>query len=79
MKIQVLDPQQTLFEGAVSEATLPGCDGELTILDDHESVFVVLKRGLIRLTPLVKTTGAGGIAEIKPIKIHRGLARMKRN
>ena len=79
MKIQILDPQQILFEGAVSEATLPGVDGELTMLDEHEPVFVVLKRGVIRMTPLVKETGAAGIVEIKPIKIRRGMARMRRN
>jgi F0F1-type ATP synthase epsilon subunit len=79
MKIQVLDPQQILYEGAVSEATLPGADGELTLLDDHEPVFIVLKRGVIRLTPLVKATGAVDAVDIKPIKIRRGMARMRRN
>jgi F0F1-type ATP synthase epsilon subunit len=79
MKIQILDPQQVLFEGAVAEATLPGAEGELTILDDHEPLFVVLKRGRIRLTPLVKATGAAEIVEIRPIRIRRGMARMRNN
>ena len=68
-----------MYEGAVAQATLPACDGEVTILDDHEPVFVVLKRGLIRLAPLVKSTGASEVVDIKPIKIRRGMARMKRN
>lgn len=79
MKILILDPQQTLYEGAVSEATLPACDGELTMLDDHEPVFLVLKRGVIRLTPFIKKVGVPEAHGIKPIKIRRGLARMRKN
>ncbi|MFA5315377.1 MAG: hypothetical protein WC409_05510, partial [Candidatus Omnitrophota bacterium] len=71
-----------------SEAILPGVDGELSIMDNHEPIFVALKRGLIRLTPFAKkfgfrvTTGAGPQAQIqdlRPIKIQRGVAHMKGN
>ncbi|MFA5315136.1 MAG: hypothetical protein WC409_04265, partial [Candidatus Omnitrophota bacterium] len=65
MKIQILNATGKVFEGAISEAILPGVDGELSIMDNHEPIFVALKRGLIRLTPFAKkfgfrvTTGAG--------------------
>ncbi len=77
MKISILDPQQVLYEGAVAQAILPAAEGEVTILDDHEPVFIVLKKGMIRLEPLAKIVGAA--QEIKPIKIRRGVARMRRN
>jgi hypothetical protein len=87
MKIAILDVQHTIFEGVVSEAVLPGADGELTVLDDHESLFVVLTKGHIRLDTLLKKRAfrfgplPGGPSgdEIKSIKIQRGLARMKNN
>jgi F-type H+-transporting ATPase subunit epsilon len=87
MKISILDAQHTIFEGAVSQATLPGADGELNILDDHETVFAVLTKGLIRLKPFSQKVGAkpGSAQEsqssgpIKPIPIRQGLARMRNN
>ena len=85
MKISILNAQQVIFEGGVSEAVLPGADGELSILDDHEQIFVALNKGFIHLTPIAKRVGArlvgevGRIQEMKPIKIQRGVARMKGN
>ncbi|MDD2866433.1 MAG: hypothetical protein PHO59_03820 [Candidatus Omnitrophica bacterium] len=88
MKIQILNATGKVFEGAISEAILPGVDGELSIMDNHEPIFVALKRGLIRLTPFARkfgfrvTTGAGPQAQIqdlRPIKIQRGVAHMKGN
>jgi len=74
MRISILDAQHTIFQGAVSEAVLPATDGEMSILDDHESIFVALGKGLIRLVPVSKV-GPG----LKPIRVHRGLARMSKN
>ena len=74
MKISILDAQRALFEGVVSEAVLPGADGELSLMDDHEPIFVALNKGYIRLKPLAERA-----EKIKPIHIHQGLARMRRN
>lgn len=87
MKISILDAQRTLFEGIVSEAILPGSGGELSLLDEHEPIFVALTQGYIRLTPVVRKIAvrAGPSKEteskktIPPILIHQGLARMKNN
>lgn len=38
---------RTFFDGAVSSATFPGADGELTILAGHEPIVTILKRGTI--------------------------------
>ncbi|MFH0940499.1 MAG: hypothetical protein V1840_01405 [Candidatus Omnitrophota bacterium] len=75
MRISILDAQHTIFQGAVSEAVLPATDGEIAILDDHESIFVALGKGLIRLVPMAKL----GVHDLKPIRVHRGLARMRNN
>lgn len=88
MKIQILNATGKVFEGAVSEAVLPGVDGELSIMDYHEPIFVALKRGWIRLVPLAKKFGLGilsnegprgQVQDLRPIKIQRGVAHMKGN
>jgi F0F1-type ATP synthase epsilon subunit len=74
VKISILNVGHTVFEGFVSEAILPSADGELSIYDDHETIFVALNKGTIRLKSLVETA-----EQIKPIAIRQGLARMKNN
>jgi F0F1-type ATP synthase epsilon subunit len=86
MKISLLDAQHTIYEGVVSEATLPAIGGELTLMDDHEAIFVALAKGSIRLKPLVQIAGVARYGqdgragrEIRPIFIRQGLARLKNN
>ncbi len=74
MKISIMNAQHTLYQGAVSAATLPANGGELTLLDDHEPIFVALQRGAIRLVPIAQKK-----EELQPIPIQQGLARMKHN
>lgn len=88
MKTRILDAQHTLFEGVVSEVILPAVGGEISILDDHEYLFIALGRGAIRLRALLQAEGlrfdpasrqmiARGI--VKPIPVRQGVARMKNN
>jgi len=88
MRVSVLDAQHTIFEGPVSQAILPGLDGEISILDDHETVYAALGKGPIRLQPIAQTITKRFAAptegpleqqKIGPIFINRGLARMKNN
>lgn len=88
MKIQILNAQEKVFEGVVSMAVLPATDGEVSLLDHHEPIFLALKAGLIHLAPLARRIGFGGrnasdrqgeIQEIKPFKIQRGVARFSRD
>ena len=87
MKVSILNAQHTIFEGIVSEAVLPGRREELTILDDHQPIFVVLKKGHVRLKPITKEVSqASGspdkkkdIEELRTIFINQGLARMVNN
>lgn len=43
----------TKFDAAAESVTLPGIDGELTILAHHEPIVTILKSGTVR----VKTNG----------------------
>jgi F0F1-type ATP synthase epsilon subunit len=85
MKFLILDAERKLFEGVVFEVTLPGLDGEVTVLDDHEPMFLALDRGLIRWRTTVQQTGSSnegaphGFHAAKPILIRKGLARIRRN
>ena len=40
---------ETLFEGVVAGATLPGLAGEFTILPQHEPIVTTLKKGTITI------------------------------
>jgi F-type H+-transporting ATPase subunit epsilon len=40
---------ETRFDGAAASATLPGTDGELTVLPNHEPFITTLKPGFIRV------------------------------
>jgi F0F1-type ATP synthase epsilon subunit len=88
MKASVIDSQQTIFEGLVTEAILPAIGGELSIMDNHEYIIVALGRGKIRLR--VETRGVGVQFDadskemikrgaVKPIVIRQGVARMRDN
>lgn len=82
-----MNAERALFDGLVSEAVLPARGGELTIMDDHEQIFVALRKGNIRLKSLSQKgffsrgrfSDKNTSEDIKPIRINGGLARMKRN
>ena len=84
MKLLVVDQEQVLFEGVASAARLPGVDGEVCLMDDHEPVFLALKKGTIRLSGVVQrvvdtTENAVTPGYLPTIEIAQGVARMKNN
>lgn len=42
---------QPVFAGEVVSVTVPGTEGEMTILADHEALISILKAGLITIRP----------------------------
>ena len=40
---------ETLYDGAAASATLPGSDGVLTVLPNHEPFVTTLKKGTIQV------------------------------
>lgn len=49
LSIQIITPERTVFAGVAKGITLPGIDGELTILPGHVPLISLLKTGEIVL------------------------------
>jgi len=69
MKVVVAKVDETLYEGEAESLTVPGTDGEMTILGHHEPLITTLKAGSI----VVRTSGGeksfeitGGALEVGP-------------
>jgi len=59
----------TIFEGECDFVTLPGSEGELTILPKHIPLITYLKKGKIRIKKedeLLNFDIESGILEVKP-------------
>ena len=55
LKVSVISPERTLFDGEVDSLVAPAKDGEVGILTNHAPMVTLLGRGVLRL-------GAGGSA-----------------
>ena len=55
LKVSVISPEKTLFEGEVGALVAPAYDGEVGILPQHAPMMTLLGKGVLRL-------GAGGSA-----------------
>lgn len=49
MKVEIITPEQTLFEGDGSMVFLPGSDGGLGVLNNHAPLISSLKKGVVRV------------------------------
>jgi F-type H+-transporting ATPase subunit epsilon len=54
MKLKIITPAKTVFEGEVNEVYLPGVNGEFGVLPDHAEMISTLGTGICRFT---KVTG----------------------
>ena len=54
LKVSVISPEKTLFEGEATFVVAPAFDGEVGILTRHAPMLTLLGRGTLRLS------GAGG-------------------
>lgn len=52
-RLTVAKVGQNLFDGEAKSVTVPGADGVLTILAEHEAFVSPLKPGTIRIEPAV--------------------------
>ncbi|MFB6258128.1 MAG: ATP synthase F1 subunit epsilon [Flavobacteriales bacterium] len=50
MKLNVISPDRTLYEGEVEKVQLPGKDGRFGILKGHAPLIAALKAGKLDLT-----------------------------
>lgn len=49
LKVSVISPERTLFEGSVDSVVAPAFDGEVGILPGHAPMMTLLGRGSLRL------------------------------
>jgi F-type H+-transporting ATPase subunit epsilon len=49
IKVSVISPERTLFEGEVESLVAPAFDGEVGILSGHAPMMTLLGRGELRL------------------------------
>jgi F-type H+-transporting ATPase subunit epsilon len=54
LKVSVISPEQTLFDGEAESVVAPAFDGEVGILSHHAPMMTLLGKGELRLG------GAGG-------------------
>ncbi len=68
MKIEIVTPDSTIYEGDVSLAQLPGLDGSFEVLNNHAPMIAALKKGKVKVIDAKKDTlyfdVNGGVAEI---------------
>jgi len=48
MKLKVLTPEELILDEEVLSVTLPGTEGEMTILPHHAAMVATLKKGPVR-------------------------------
>ncbi len=47
MNLKILTPKKTVLEQTITSLTVPGADGELTILPQHTHLFAQLQEGIL--------------------------------
>ena len=49
MYLEILTPEQKLFEGEISGIKMPGIDGSFELLNNHAPILAALSQGRIRI------------------------------
>lgn len=72
MHLEILTPENKIFEGDVSIVTFPGVDGSFQVQDNHAALISLLKEG----TVVYKVKGlneniniTGGVVEVLSNKV----------
>lgn len=50
LKVSVISPERTLFDGDATQVVAPAFDGEVGILTGHAPMMALLGRGVLRVT-----------------------------
>ncbi len=72
MHLEIITPEQKVFEGEVHIATFPGTDGSFQIMNNHAPLVSLLKEGEVvykskEATQQLKITG--GVVEVTNNKV----------
>lgn len=73
MKLEIVAPDQTIFEGEASLVQLPGLDGSFEILNHHMPMIAGLKKGQVKVVDSSKKEQFfeinGGVVEVLENKV----------
>ncbi|MDR0606135.1 MAG: ATP synthase F1 subunit epsilon [Bacteroidales bacterium] len=73
MKVEILTPEDLIYQGEVSLIQLPGLDGLFEILNNHAPMITVLSEGNVKLVETnnspVFFTIKGGVVEVLANKV----------
>jgi F-type H+-transporting ATPase subunit epsilon len=73
MKIEIITPDTTIYEGEISLAQLPGLDGSFEVLNNHAPMIAALKKGKVKVIDAKKSTLFfeinGGVVEVLKNKL----------
>jgi F-type H+-transporting ATPase subunit epsilon len=73
MKIEIITPDTTIYEGEINLAQFPGLDGSFEVLTNHTPAIAGLKKGRVKVIDNHKQTHFfevnGGVVEILKNKI----------
>jgi F-type H+-transporting ATPase subunit epsilon len=69
VKLEILTPEKSLFEGKINLLNVPGSKGSFTVLRNHAPIISTLEKGQIRIITDTNKTELidilGGIIEVK--------------
>lgn len=72
MLLEVVTPDQKVFEGEASAVTFPGSDGEFQVLNNHAPMISALGKGKMKIVASGKeefVTIDGGVVEVLNNKV----------
>ncbi len=69
MKVTILSPEKTVFEGDVNSILLPGVSGSFTVWNHHAPLLSALEAGVIQTDDLVLLIDEG-FAEVKNDRVN---------
>ncbi|MCF8234830.1 MAG: ATP synthase F1 subunit epsilon [Bacteroidales bacterium] len=73
MKLEIITPDKTIYNGEASLVQLPGLDGSFEILNNHAPLISVLKEGRIKILDPEKQEKffevKGGVIEVLQNKV----------
>jgi F-type H+-transporting ATPase subunit epsilon len=72
MKLSIVSPEETLYEGEVKSVKMQGIDGKFQVLNDHAPLISALSKGEIKI--IEEESG-----EEKVFAINSGLVELAKN
>ena len=69
MKLEILTPEKSLFDGKINSLNVPGSKGSFTVLRNHAPIISTLEKGQIKIVTdsnkIEFIEILGGIIEVK--------------